>query len=71
MTTNPAPLAPLPWRKSSYSGANESQCVEIAPLTNAGLDGVAIRDSKKPNGPMLQIRPATFHAFVKHVSTQT
>lgn len=33
-----------PWRKSTYSGANEGNCVEIADLN----DHIAIRDSKVP-----------------------
>ncbi|MDG4829484.1 DUF397 domain-containing protein [Solwaraspora sp. WMMD1047] len=49
---------PLPWRKSSYSG-DQGACVEFAPLT----DGVAIRDSKDPDGPRLRFSPAAWTAF--------
>lgn len=41
----------LIWRKSSYSGSDGGQCVELASVENA----VAIRDSKDPNGPILVI----------------
>jgi hypothetical protein len=43
--------APLPrWRKSSYSGDNGGDCVEVA----GNLPGVvAVRDSKDPAGPAL------------------
>jgi len=38
------------WRKSTYSGGNGGECVEVA--TN--LPGmVAVRDSKNPDGPIL------------------
>ncbi|MEV7908221.1 DUF397 domain-containing protein, partial [Streptomyces anulatus] len=38
------------WRKSSLSGGNGGQCVEVA----ANLPGtVAVRDSKNPTGPKL------------------
>ncbi|CND99599.1 Domain of uncharacterised function (DUF397) [Mycobacterium tuberculosis] len=41
----------LIWRKSSYSGSDGGQCVELASVENA----VAIRDSKDPHGPILVI----------------
>ncbi|MHB9753558.1 DUF397 domain-containing protein [Streptomyces sp. BYX5S] len=34
------------WFKSSYSGANTTECVEACPVTG----GIAIRDSKDPEG---------------------
>lgn len=49
------------WRKSSRSGGNGGQCVEVA--TN--LPGiVAIRDSKDPDGPKLVFTPVEWRAFV-------
>jgi Domain of unknown function (DUF397) len=48
------------WRKSSYSGANGGNCVEVA----RNLPGVvAIRDSKDQEGPALVIAPQAFAAF--------
>ncbi|HWC79947.1 MAG TPA: DUF397 domain-containing protein [Pseudonocardiaceae bacterium] len=43
------------WRKSSYSGGNNGDCVEVA-----YLDGNvrAVRDSKNPAGPMLCVDAA-------------
>ncbi|MFJ8138587.1 DUF397 domain-containing protein [Streptomyces sp. NPDC096013] len=50
--------------KSSYSGGNAGQeCVEVArniPTT------IAVRDSKAPDGPILQVTPATWTAFTAH-----
>jgi uncharacterized protein DUF397 len=38
------------WRKSSYSGGDNGDCVEVAD----GVPGVVpVRDSKDPNGPAL------------------
>ncbi|MEU6932893.1 DUF397 domain-containing protein [Streptomyces sp. NPDC046374] len=51
------------WRKSSYSGGSEGQCVEAADV-RASHDGIAVRDSKNPAGPALLLQPAAFSAFV-------
>ncbi|MEU3166858.1 DUF397 domain-containing protein [Streptosporangium sp. NPDC006930] len=49
------------WRKSSLSGPNGGQCVEVA----ANLPGaVAVRDSKDPHGPNLLFTPGEWRAFV-------
>jgi hypothetical protein len=48
------------WRKSSYSGTNGGNCVEVA----GNLPGVvAVRDSKDPDGPALVFTPAGWAAF--------
>jgi len=44
-------MADTAWRKSSYSGGANSDCVEIA-LT---CDDALIRDSKNPAGPRLAL----------------
>jgi hypothetical protein len=46
------------WKKSSYSGGN-GDCVEVASLG----DGVAVRDSKNPDGPRLYFTPSEWEAF--------
>lgn len=52
------------WRKSSRSGANGGQCVEVA----SNLPGiVAVRDSKNPDGPALVLAPEAFAAFTASV----
>ncbi|MDT0547450.1 MULTISPECIES: DUF397 domain-containing protein [Streptomyces] len=47
------------FRKSSYSNGTD-ECVEVA--TNHP-DTVAIRDSKRPEGPILRVAPAAWAAF--------
>ncbi|WP_030208377.1 DUF397 domain-containing protein [Streptomyces bikiniensis] len=48
------------WRKSSYSGDNGGECIEVADLAAH----VAVRDSKNPEGPAFLATPAAFTAFV-------
>ncbi|MFA1549321.1 DUF397 domain-containing protein [Actinomadura chokoriensis] len=51
----------LSWRKSSHSGSDGGQCVELA----GARHGVAIRDSKDPHGPTLLVRPAALRAAIR------
>ncbi|MFI0481943.1 DUF397 domain-containing protein [Actinomadura sp. 9N215] len=44
------------WRKSSYSGPEQGDCVEVADLT----PGVGIRDSKNPDHGHLTLTPKAF-----------
>ncbi|MFE7315212.1 DUF397 domain-containing protein [Streptomyces sp. NPDC057555] len=49
------------WTKSSHSGANGGNCVEIAP----GIPGVVpVRDSKVPHGPALVVPAVGWARFV-------
>ncbi|MGW5884863.1 DUF397 domain-containing protein [Streptomyces koyangensis] len=48
------------WRKSSYSSDAGGNCIEIA----AHPTTVHIRDSKVPAGPVLDVAPAAWAAFV-------
>lgn len=49
------------WRKSSHSGGNGGDCVEVAD----NLTGViGLRDSKDPSGPVLTFKPSDWAAFV-------
>ncbi|WP_392750097.1 DUF397 domain-containing protein [Streptomyces sp. LN590] len=50
----------LAWFKSSYSGAEGGQCVEVANATGA----VHIRDSKVAAGPVLTVSPHAWAGFV-------
>jgi len=53
------------WRKSSHSGSNGGNCVEVG---TAG-EAVAVRDSKNPSGQVLTFAVATWKAFAEHVKT--
>ncbi|MGC4805262.1 DUF397 domain-containing protein [Micromonospora sp. DT233] len=54
-------LSEAHWRKSTRSGSNGGECVEVADnLPNI----IAIRDSKDPDGPALTFGPAAWSAFV-------
>ncbi|MGA8455570.1 MAG: DUF397 domain-containing protein [Streptosporangiaceae bacterium] len=52
----------LRWRKSSYSGNGGGNCVEVA--SNLP-DGVAVRDSKNPDGPRLASTRGAWSEFVE------
>jgi hypothetical protein len=51
------------WRKSSYSGANGGNCVEVAD----GPGALLVRDSKDPDGPRLSFGLAMWEAFTASV----
>jgi Domain of unknown function (DUF397) len=54
------------WRKSSFSGGNGGNCVEVA----RNLPGiVAVRDSKDREGPALVFTPQQWRAFLDGVRT--
>jgi hypothetical protein len=55
------------WRKSSYSGNNGGQCVEMAPHDNGSGSLCLIRDSKDRSGPTLAFAPDAWQAFVAAV----
>ncbi|MFF5720075.1 DUF397 domain-containing protein [Streptomyces buecherae] len=57
-------LRVVSWRKSSYSGASNGDCLEVGTgVPNA----VPVRDSKDPHGPALAFEPAAWDAFVAGV----
>ncbi len=51
------------WRKSSYSGDNGGNCVEVGTADLA----VAVRDSKDPDGPRLAFTADTWRAFAEQM----
>ncbi|MGW1521414.1 DUF397 domain-containing protein [Streptomyces sp. NPDC002287] len=69
MNLNPSQLAALHFFKSSYSGNDQSQCVEVATLRPIGLDGVAMQDTKVEGGPVITISPAAFKVFVGYAAS--
>jgi hypothetical protein len=73
----------LTWRKSTYSGTNGGNCVEVGTWRKASYSGtnggdcvevtrylprtVAVRDSKDPHGPVLTIESAVWRDFIADV----
>ncbi|RCG32603.1 DUF397 domain-containing protein [Sphaerisporangium album] len=53
-------LMKVKWVKSSYSTSSGGECLELAVLHG---DGVAIRDSKRSNGPVLRVPATAWAAF--------
>ncbi|MFD6338846.1 DUF397 domain-containing protein [Streptomyces sp. NPDC060131] len=53
------------WRKSSYSGGSNGDCLEVAD----GYPDVPVRDSKSPHGPVLVFPAAGWAVFVAAVSS--
>ncbi|MDW6060263.1 DUF397 domain-containing protein [Streptomyces sp. FXJ1.4098] len=51
------------WYKSSYSGGNQAECLEVA----RGRADIPVRDSKNPHGPALVFEPPAWSAFVSAV----
>ncbi len=54
----------LTWRKSTYSGGNGGECIEVA---STGRPLVAVRDSKDPNGPNLAFTTPMWQSFVQRL----
>lgn len=53
-------LSRAQWFKSTRSGPNSDNCVEVAFVEEA----IAVRDSKNPQGPALIFTAAEWDAFV-------
>ncbi|MCX4752145.1 DUF397 domain-containing protein [Kitasatospora purpeofusca] len=58
MTTDQA------WRKSSYSGSEGGNCIEVA---DTCADTVPVRDSKDPHGPTLTFSTDAWQSFITAV----
>ncbi|MER7168524.1 DUF397 domain-containing protein [Micromonospora sp. NPDC000207] len=56
----PEDLTQAVWFKSSRSGPNCDNCVEVAYASSA----VGVRDTKDRSGPALIFAPGDWHAFV-------
>lgn len=54
---------PLTWRKSSYSSGGTGDCVEVAPTPR----GVAMRDSKNPEGGSITFTLEDWATFILSV----
>ncbi|MED7954204.1 DUF397 domain-containing protein [Streptomyces sp. BE303] len=60
MQTDPA------WRKSTYSGSEGGNCIEVA---DGLAEAVPVRDSKDPDGPALAFTPDAWRAFITAIHT--
>ncbi|WP_327676243.1 DUF397 domain-containing protein [Kitasatospora sp. NBC_00458] len=56
----------LRWRKSSYSGGEGGDCIEVA---DGLTDTVPVRDSKDPDGPTLAFTTTAWQAFITAIHT--
>ncbi|MFD3313445.1 DUF397 domain-containing protein [Streptomyces sp. NPDC058694] len=57
-------LSTATWHKSSYSGGQGGDCLEVA---NGHQVVVPVRDSKNPLGPKLAFRAEAWVAFVANL----
>ena len=57
----------IAWRKSSYSGNNGGNCVEVG----AAAPLIAVRDSKDPDGARLTFGHEAWEAFAVRVKAAT
>ncbi|WP_328928097.1 DUF397 domain-containing protein [Streptomyces sp. NBC_00190] len=51
----------LTWRKSTYSGAEGGECLEVATT----LAAMHVRDSKRLDGPVLTVGREAWAGFVR------
>lgn len=61
LTLNNDGLCGVVWRKSMRSLQPNNECVEVADVP----DGVLVRDSKDPAGPVLEFDAASWTSFVR------
>ena len=59
-------MSEINWRKSTYSRSN-GNCVEVG----TGQTLVAVRDSKDPDGPVIDVSPRAWTEFTEHVKRTT
>ncbi len=52
----------MDWRKSSFSGANGGDCVEVA-----SAEGMAVRDTTDRDGVTLQFTAAAWQQFTRRL----
>ncbi len=51
----------MTWRKSSYSGGNGGNCIEVGAHAETGR--VLVRDTTDRTGPVLAVTPAAWRRF--------
>ena len=55
------------WRKSSYSGGNGGNCIEVG--AHAGTGRVLVRDTQDRPGPVLRFAPGAWKQFADRVKS--
>jgi hypothetical protein len=62
----------IQWRKSSHSGSEGQECVEVAALTTRHTGRmIGMRDSKNPDGPVLSFSLTEWSFFIEDVKHST
>lgn len=61
MRTDSRPAADVTWFKSSYSGANTTECVEAAFVSS----GVLVRDSKDSSDAVITVDSHAWQSFIR------
>ncbi|MCU8590520.1 DUF397 domain-containing protein [Streptomyces sp. NPDC057245] len=59
-------VSDLAWFKSSYSGTEGGDCIEVA----TGTAVVCVRDSKTTAGPVVTVSPDAWAGFVDLASSE-
>ncbi|MEU2721443.1 DUF397 domain-containing protein [Streptomyces smyrnaeus] len=67
--TRTTDLSAVVWRKSSYSGQNGGDCLEVG-VDHPGAE-LPVRDSKNPHGPALLVAPHAWQAFITQLKALT
>lgn len=64
---NGSELSPVHWRKSTHSGADEAECVEIADLKGY----IGIRDNRAPEAGHLTLSRKSFAALLGRLAARS
>lgn len=64
---NTPELSQVCWRKSTYSGAHENDCVEVADLNGH----IGVRDSKNPDAGHLTLTRRGFADLLSHLASRS
>jgi hypothetical protein len=57
------------WHKSTYSGGNGGNCIEVGAPAETGR--VLVRDTQDRQGPVLAFAPETWRSFADQVKADT
>ncbi|MFF9040207.1 DUF397 domain-containing protein [Streptomyces sp. NPDC014892] len=55
------------WHKSSYSGGDGGNCLEVALTHLIQPTHIPVRDSKNPHGPKLVFRAESWSLFIEEM----